>query len=302
MLLLGNNRTAAADTFALIVGVNDCPSFRLPDGSRPRSLRGAETDAEQMAELLIAQGALDKQHVQILLGKQATYHAVKSAFLALIRQLKPGDRFIFQFSGHGTQIPDRPPLDEPDGLDEALCVYDATAQGDNLVVDDELGQWLDEIPARNITVLLDCCHAGTGTKDPDDDIAARYLPAQAAGFPPKMAKEPWRDLRSSSKSLDKQITAFFACAADQQAYERRMPQMKAPARVGQFTHYFLEGLKDARADVNHDGVISNQESLDYAKSRLQETFNHARAQVRDRQEPTLETAEPGKPIFGFAPK
>lgn len=44
---------ARGEGYAVIVGVNECPEFRLPDGSRPRPLRGAEHDADAMANLLV---------------------------------------------------------------------------------------------------------------------------------------------------------------------------------------------------------------------------------------------------------
>jgi len=203
---------------------------------------------------------------------------------------------VFHFSGHGTQIPDRPPIDETeDGLDEALCLADSTSEGDNLLVDDELGLWLDDIEAAQVTVILDCCHAGTGTKDTDDDIAARYLP-----FPgvqrSKAAKSFWRELKPTTKSLFCRHTAFFACEPQQQAYERRFPEMTAPARAGQFTHFLLLGLASGQADANHDGVITNAEAIQFARSQLDKGFNQARDE-KARQQPTLEADDKDAPVI-----
>jgi uncharacterized caspase-like protein len=290
---------AAADRFALVVGVNECPDFRFPDGTRPLALRGAESDATAVAEILVRQFAFPRDHVRLLKGAEATHDKLQAAFKASIGAVGRQDVFVFYFSGHGTQVPDRPPYDEPDGLDEALCPYDATADGGHLVLDDELGLWLDDMPARDVTVVLDCCHAGTGIKDADDDLAARYLPIpRPAAANARQDVQPWRDLRPATKTLGRQVTAFYACHPEQQAYERRLPQQAKPARSGQFTHYFLAGLSGGHADANGDGVITQQEAFDYAHRRLDETFNRLRTAPGDRQQPLLETDVPAAPLFG----
>jgi uncharacterized caspase-like protein len=292
---------AGADVYALVIGVNECPQFQLPDGTRPKPLRGAEADADGIAQMLVEQYRWPAEHVQILKGKTATRTAVAAAFTEMTKRMRPDDTFVFHFSGHGTQIPDRQPFDEPDGLDEALCPADATATGDNLMIDDDLGLWLEKLACRRVTVILDCCHSGTGIKDLNDDVAARFLPMPLAAAKPRSGKEtksPWRDLKGGAKSLDRQVTAFYACQAEQQAYERRLPEMKAPARVGQFSHYLLEGLRDKKADADHDGVITGGEAIEYARHRLDETFNRARRRPTERQDPALEAGTADSPLFG----
>jgi uncharacterized caspase-like protein len=118
---------------------------------------------------LIHQFGFDTRNVVVLKGPDATREKIRLAFASLAKRARPEDQFVFHYSGHGTQIADVRPFDEPDGRDEALCPWDANADGENLIRDDELGVWLDDLPARRITVILDCCHAGTGTRDAGDD-------------------------------------------------------------------------------------------------------------------------------------
>jgi len=288
---------AWAERYAIVVGVNECPKFRLPDGAKPRPLRGAENDADEIAYTLARQFKFDRQHIHVLKGPEATYQELKSKFQRVAEQTRPDDVFVFHFSGHGTQYPDRRPFDETDRLDEALCMFDATAHGENLLLDDQLGLWLDDIQARQITVILDCCHSGTGIKDPDDAVVPRYLPIKLPGPRPSASNEPWRELRSGTKSFGRRLTAFFACRSDQQAYERRLLDFRPPKRIGQFSHYLLEALKNSQADVDHDGSISNQEAYDYAAIRLDETFNRTRSEPA-RQTPVIETETANSPLFG----
>lgn len=291
---------ALAESYALVVGVNDCPEFHLPDGSRPRPLRGAETDADVVAGLLQEDFHFSAERVHQLKGAQATRAAIVEALTDFEKRLKPADQFVFHFSGHGTQQVDSRPFEEPDGVDEALCPFDAEADGNNLLRDDDLALLLDDIPARFVTVILDCCHSGSGIKDPDDDLVARYLPLAAPRRNPRSNDQLWRDLRGTSKSLDRRLTVFYACGADQQAYERRLPGMKAPARVGQFSHFLIEGLRTGDADANRDGSISAREAFGYAARQLDESFNCYRGESKERQQPLLEADFPNAPLFNVA--
>ena len=181
----------------------------------------------------------------MLKGDQATRESIWKAFRETAKRVRSGDYLVFYFAGHGTQVPDRRPFDELDGLDEALCPYDADDRGEGLVLDDDLGLWLDDVEAGQVTVILDCCHSGTGTKAPDDDLMPRFLPGIHPGAKPA-AESPWRELRDISKAPGRQTVAFFACRPDQQAYERLIPGNQPPARRGQFSYYFLEGLPARR--------------------------------------------------------
>jgi uncharacterized caspase-like protein len=289
-----------AEGFALIVGVNDCPKFELPDGSHPRPLKGAEHDAEQFAALLIAEFGFPRQNVVLVRGAEATLPKLRASFDTLVRRIGVDDCLVFHFSGHGTRLPDRRPFDEADGLDEALCTYDATADGENLLVDDELGRWLDAVPARCITVLLDCCHAGTGTKEVESDVMPRYLPMAAVATKQTYAEEPWRDVRNGSKDVGRSRAALFACRPEQRAYERRIAVGGETIRAGQFSHFLLEGLRDNAADANGDNIVSNEEAAAFTTHRLDETFNRRRDRVADRQEPLLESDRADAPLFGLS--
>lgn len=297
-VLLASSTVAQADSWAIVVGVNEYPRVRLADGSQPPPLRGAETDADAIANMLIEHFAFPKDHVRLFKGAEATRAKLQTAFADVSRQAKPDDVFVFHFSGHGTRVPDRRPFDEDDKLDEALCLADTNGDGDNLLIDDDLALWLEALPARQVSVILDCCHAGTGTKNPDDDLVPRFLPLAVTTDRIQPPKQSWRELRDTTKGSPRRLTAFFACHSDQQAYERRFPNVKAPAKGGQFTQALLAGLRDSAADVNNDGTITNRELLRFAAVRLDKTFNQTRTRSTERQEPLLESEDADVPVFG----
>lgn len=298
VLLLVPWGAAHAAEYALLVGVNDCPDFRTQDGTRPRPLHGAERDAEQMADLLRNQFGFAPRRVRLMQGAKANSAAVLSAFRELHDLLTADDVLVFYFAGHGTQFEDQRPFDEEDRLDEALCLADATADGAGLLLDDELGRWLDELPVREVVVVLDCCHAGTGIKTADDEFIPRYLPMPRVKRAAGAVDAPWSDLRSSSKQFGRRTTAFYACQPEQQAYERRLPGLKAPLRAGQFTNFLVTALKDCRADADGDRTVSNREALLFVRERLDSTFNSTRRNVADRQEPTFDSDFEEGPAFG----
>ena len=279
-----------AENCAIVAGVTECPDFRLPDGGKPRALRGAEADADAMARMLRDDYQFPAAGVQLLKGPQATARGIRAAFETARTKSKAGDAFVFHFSGHGTLVSDR------DGFHEALCPYDATEKAENLILARELGAWLLKLPAERVTVVLDCCHAGRGFKDPDDDIAARYLPLAAGSDRRPKDRKPWAELHDNTKGLDRWQTAFFACHDDQQAYERSLPGVARPLRRGQFTYYFLEALRQADAA---DGPHNNQQVLRYVQKRLDATFNESRHNNIERQEPLLESDEPDGQVLGL---
>jgi uncharacterized caspase-like protein len=288
---------ARADVYGIIVGVNECPQFRLPHGSKPRPLAGAEHDAISVHQMLLTKVAGDASKIVMLKGSEATYENIRVHFRQAAATAKRDDAFVFYFSGHGTQTLDRFPHDETDDeLDEALCAYDADETGGQLVLDDELGAWLGDIQALHVTVVLDCCHAGSGVKDDQDDLVPRFLPISRARRTRQPTNEPWRELRSSDKTFGRRLTAFYACKPDQQAYERRFLDIQR--RAGQFTYFLIAGLNSGKPDLDNNDEISFQELLLYVNNRLHEEFNEGRA-AGDRQEPVLDSSFPHDPIFRY---
>jgi hypothetical protein len=256
----------AAD-FALVVGVNACPRYTNDDGIAFPTLGGAEVGADQIAHLLQHRFNFPEGNIRVLKGERADYETIKAEFVAVAKAARPADQFVFYFAGHGTQLPDDPrclpPFDEADGWDEALCPSDALRRfkGHNLIVDDELAGWLAAVPARQITVVLDCCHAGTAVKgDPGDNIKARYLaPVAARSAARQVAKHPWGDLQSRGKGPGKTIIALYACGPEQPAIERRFPELQPQSQRGQFTQFLVDAIADGKFTVAEIAAFAKRE-------------------------------------------
>ncbi|WP_421658588.1 caspase family protein [Leptothermofonsia sp. ETS-13] len=152
---------------ALLVGIN-----AYPESSQFSSLQGCVTDVELQRQLLMHRFGFNDKDILTLIDAQATRQGILTAFEEhLIKQAKPGDVVVFHYSGHGSQVTD-PDRDEPDGLNSTFVPVDGALPPDfperGGTVKDIMGHTLfllmSALPTENVTVVLDSCHAGGGTR------------------------------------------------------------------------------------------------------------------------------------------
>src|SRR5439155_24598931 len=100
-----------------------------------------------------------------LLNQKVNKNEVTKQLKWLFKDVGAGDRVVLHFSGHGSYIPDEDG-DEDDHLDELICLYDMDWDNPNSYLkDDDLREWTKDLPKGAIlTVILDNCHSGTGTR------------------------------------------------------------------------------------------------------------------------------------------
>ena len=160
---------------ALCVGID-----RYPGGNE---LSGCVADARLWADTL---SRLGFETPVMLLDGEASRAAILDRLGALLAESVAGDVLAFQFSGHGTQLPDLNG-DEDDNLDEALCPVDFAAGA--FLIDDDIAELFARIPPGvNVTCFMDCCHSGSntrfvggGTARPREaDARGRFIKATAA--------------------------------------------------------------------------------------------------------------------------
>jgi hypothetical protein len=147
----------AAVKKALIVGVN---RYSMPGND----LRGCVNDALTMAKLLTEHYQFGREDIRLLVDDRATTANMRQRLEWLIDGAGAGSSLVFHFSGHGSQVRDRDSDELEDGLDEILCPHDL--DWDDPFTDDELRTAIGNVPEGvNLTMVLDCCHSGTGTRD-----------------------------------------------------------------------------------------------------------------------------------------
>jgi hypothetical protein len=187
---------------ALVIAIGDYGEPPInPVTGRPAL---AYRDLSSANDAVLVRAALERQgfsahDVRVLADGEATLEGIRSALQRLVRETREGDVVVIHYSGHGHRITNDDPAqdEEIDGYDEVLVPYGAPAElwegydGSLHLRDDELGEYIAQIRTRagrsgNVTVFLDACYSGTGTRG--DGLARGQeaplgAPAFAAGAP-----------------------------------------------------------------------------------------------------------------------
>lgn len=133
------------------------------------NLRGAENDARAMRDVANDVGC----SARLLLGREATRTAVLDTLTATVERLAPGDLLVVTFAGHGVSL--RGVATDPDGWDEAWCLYDG------VLLDDELHELLADVPAEcEVVIVTDACFAAGIV---DEDLLSFALNRQSRVLP-----------------------------------------------------------------------------------------------------------------------
>ena len=148
---------------ALCTGINDYPY----EGN---DLKGCVNDANGWARLLIDHYDFAGPDVKLLTDSQATSGAIIAALKDLFKGAKAGDVLVWTNSSHGTYRAD---TSGDETYDEALCPFDVA---DNLILDDTLRELFNPLPDGVLTVVLDNCHSGTGTRAVMENDMGQPLP------------------------------------------------------------------------------------------------------------------------------
>ena len=270
-LLLCLANSTMAENRALLIGIEKYAHVSPP-------LTGPVNDVRNIKKLALDLLGYKKSQITTLLNKQATKHNIlESIKNKLIAETNAGDQVLFYFSGHGYQIKDTD-NDEKDHLDETLVSYDAAFKKDELVdmvTDDDLRDLFDQITDRKVTIIVDSCHSGSITrglirsngfiKSPNGissktrSIKNLVDITDTPAFKAHRTEEP---ILASAKNR----VVWSAVTAGQKA---RIDQTIAKSSPQQsvFTRWFIDGLKQKNADINHSGSVSYAELLAYTRKK-----------------------------------
>ncbi|MBP2673826.1 MAG: putative Caspase, p20 [Deltaproteobacteria bacterium] len=222
---------------ALLVGINKYPDPR-------DELKGCVNDVRLMQETLGGEyGFTEKGSIRVLTDSGATTNAILDGLSWLADGAAPGDSLVFHYSGHGSQAPDRHGDETADGLDEILCPYDL--DWDRPLTDDDLAAACAGIPkGALLTVILDCCHSGTGLREPARPPRRSYAPPRPRFLPfpeafPLTARRPARRFGVSVTKTNAVLLA--ACRDDQTSADALI----GAAYHGAHTFHLWRSLRDA---------------------------------------------------------
>jgi len=132
--------SAHAD-IALVIGVGGYPNLG-PDNQ----LEGTVGDMSMIAKDLKAYGF----KVIELPDAKATRKGILDAIARIKKEIKPTERFVFYFAGHGQASPN-----------PAILPYDADpGEGEVRILRDDLNTIVQSVPAESRTIILDSCYSG----------------------------------------------------------------------------------------------------------------------------------------------
>ena len=148
---------------ALLVGINAYPN-------QSNNLRGCVNDIVDMEYFIASKNKVyDKENIRTLTDSKATKKGILSALNWLLLGASAGDQILFQYSGHGAQIPSHSPSLEKDCLDEIICPYDFNGEdaAANAISDKEFASIFAKIPQGvHFIWISESCHS--------EDLSRKY--------------------------------------------------------------------------------------------------------------------------------
>jgi hypothetical protein len=149
--------------YALLVAADDYPGEDNDLGGGPSN------DSQLMRQLLIEKYGFKPENIVMLKDVEANRDQIIEAFRRHLGQAGPNGVAVFHYSGHGMQMPDNRGWTgaddpEPDGKDEAIATWGTQGDLYGYILDDEMAVLTSELKAGNTLIVLDMCHAGTGTR------------------------------------------------------------------------------------------------------------------------------------------
>jgi Caspase domain len=252
--------TSASDRnkWALLIGIDQYPYVS--------KLTGCVNDVDAMRQVLTGPFGFPEEHVTILKDDQATQEGIREAMKALVERVGNGDVVVFHYSGHGSQMTDLEG-DEPDGLDETIVPYDSgrNPHPNRDIKDDEIYLWLKELTDKtsNITLIFDCCHSGTITRDDSFGDAVRWVEPDLR-LPEDLPPSPipsgaWssldggRDIGPSGwLPLGERFVLLAGCGRDEKSYEYQEP---GGLRHGAMTYFLLDELRRVETGTTYRDVF-----------------------------------------------
>ncbi|MBS3788421.1 DUF4384 domain-containing protein [Candidatus Bipolaricaulota bacterium] len=201
------------------------------------------------------------EEIKLLTNEDATYGKVKKTVKDWLGAVDADELALLYFSGHGAYQMDMSG-DEDDGNDEVLVPYDY-ARAEKFIVDDEINDWLNNLPAERIVYIADSCYAGTSSKAVRSFTMSNTKSANQEVLDDSIGKDLMGPSSMSTKGTGKQLVALEASKPNQSAIEDE------ELKHGVFTYYLIKGLK-GDADQNGDGKISTQELFEFSQEKVLE--------------------------------
>jgi len=245
---------------ALLIGIDD---YEM----REAKLTGSATDVKAMQVFLAKTLAYRPEQIHTLTNRKATREAILAEIDDwLVRQSTPGSRVFLYFSGQGSEEMGAEATTSPTlvAADAKLVREGGKVTVTNQIRETEIAARLNSLKDRRVTLLIDACHVGPGSRSavaaPSGTV--RCLgPALAALEPPnKSGKEAKFSFGGENAMVWSAVNSGQWALVDREA--------KPP--LGVFTRNFIEGVEDGVARAADKPNVSNAALLDYVRRKSDE--------------------------------
>jgi pimeloyl-ACP methyl ester carboxylesterase len=284
--------------YALLVGIDEYVNPLPP-------LTGCVNDITAVKEYLEGRVAKEQLHIRTLLNQEATRQAVIDGFRQHLCQAGSEDVVFFYFAGHGSQA--EAPQDiwhiEPDRLNETIVCYDSRTPGSWDLADKELAKLIAEVAVKNphITIVMDCCHSGSGTRVTDTRRAPidkrqrpidSFIISKAEAERLSTSRSP--ESNPSGWNLPGGRYVFLAACRDIEEAKEYTGDGK---RRGAFSYFLMNTLQKANGSLTYRDLFKRTQTLITSKFKAQSPQLEATVQG-DIEQPFLGGAiAPRTPYF-----
>ncbi|HKH47602.1 MAG TPA: caspase family protein [Thermoanaerobaculia bacterium] len=234
---------------ALLIGINQYP--KIPNAN----LQGCVSDMELMRSLLIDRFGFPPESTRTLRDEEATQAGIRGALAEIAAAVGEEDLVVLFYAGHGSRMADPR---QPGRMIESIVTHDS-GRGTlpNLdILDEEVDQWVQKVNEKTprVTLIFDCCHSGSVTRDPFGD-ATREAPADLRAPAEMFAGGQVPEIFSTSRAADaeekgpagwlpgrRRAVVIAACRADEYANEHKALTGAAVVRHGALTFFLGQAL------------------------------------------------------------
>jgi Caspase domain len=248
------NVTSGSRIWALLIGIDEYLHIK--------NLSGCINDVEAIRIYLMNQLGVPENQIRTLTNQAATRANILQAFQEFLidnSDIQPESQTFFHYSGHGSQMSNPK---EPDGQNETLVPHDSRAPGVYDIPDKTIGALLDKLAqskGNNITVILDSCHSGTGTRDPN--LAQTRSVSPDNRIPPPdldvdiVADAPRRGISASGWASEGITHVLLAgCRDREEANEYIIYDQGKKVIHGALTYFTLQALRQMTPNTTYADI------------------------------------------------
>ncbi|MEC4816529.1 MAG: caspase family protein [Scytonema sp. PMC 1069.18] len=256
----------AQKIYALLTGIDRYH----PQSRGVGNLYGCVNDIEAIEEYLRKRIATEGKWELVensevpwkLTNESATRQAVIDGFEKHLSQADSEDVVIFYYAGHGSHEPAPEVFREKDSdyqIETLVCYDSRTVEGRDLA-DKELNYLIEQVARKSphILIVLDCCHSGTATRDPEVIERQTSTDGRTRDLKDFIFTEEWLKARLSATYKLPRHVAIAACRSHQTAKEHRGEDGK---RRGAFSYFLTQALQRTNSSLSYADLIQDINAL-----------------------------------------